>query len=424
LKGDELDASLTSIFESQRTRLSQYLKLPQGAEVILCPSGSDAEYIPVAMAKALHPNKTIANGVTQFNEIGAGTEPASRGDYFSTHAPFLGANEEKTLSGFDGVKGFFVNARSKDGSVINASEEMNNFCAKQIEEGNYPIVHGVFGGKTGVRDEVMPGSQEGGDRSMGIVDACQGRFTLDEMKEWMDQESVVLFTTSKFFQAPPFCGAVLVPPIIAKKLSAASIPNEMINGSTGLGAFLTDKELPACLQNWKDPLRNKENNNVGLALRWEAGLAAMEALLSVPDKDRMSLSNEWASAVKSMVDADALLDTFSVERSIVSIRIGKNSGGWLDMAEARDLYRWMSLDVSGVVAHVSDGEKVALSTVAYIGQPVSVSESHAIVRIALGVESMLTYVSDKDATLKEDELTVRKLAAIAKYFQTLKDSGV
>lgn len=73
LKGDELDSSLTSIFESQRKRLSQYLKLPQGAEIILCPSGSDAEYIPVAMAKALHPNKTIANGVTQFNEIGAGT---------------------------------------------------------------------------------------------------------------------------------------------------------------------------------------------------------------------------------------------------------------------------------------------------------------------------------------------------------------
>ncbi len=94
------------------------------------------------------------------------------------------------------------------------------------------------------------------------------------------------------------------------------------------------------------------------------------------------------------------------------------------MAEARDLYRWMSLDVSEVVAIASNDEKVALSTVAYIGQPVSVSESHAIVRIALGVESMLTYVSDKDATLKEDELTVRKLAAIAKYFQSLKNSGV
>ena len=94
------------------------------------------------------------------------------------------------------------------------------------------------------------------------------------------------------------------------------------------------------------------------------------------------------------------------------------------MAEARDLYRWISLDVSEVVAIASNDEKVALSTVAYIGQPVSVSESHAIVRIALGVESMLTYVSDKDATLKEDELTVRKLAAIAKYFQSLNNSGV
>jgi hypothetical protein len=45
------------------------------------------------------------------------------------------------------------------------------------------------------------------------------------------------------------------------------------------------------------------------------------------------------------------------------------------------------------------------------------------VRIALGVESLLTYTVDKVTTLKEDEMTVRKLAAIAKYFDHLKASG-
>jgi|AntRauTorckE5430_2_1112549.scaffolds.fasta_scaffold00422_11 hypothetical protein len=424
LKREDLDAALVTVFESQRRRLAQYLNLPSGAEIILCPSGSDAEYIPIAMAKALHPTKFIANGITQFNEIGAGTEPASRGDYFSTHAPFLGANDLKTLSGFDGIKGLFINARNDDGSVrVSASEEMNEFCSRQLEEGFYPIIHGVFGGKTGVRDTVMPGSQEVGDKSMGVVDACQGRFTLDEIKQWMNQESVVLFTTSKFFQAPPFCGAVIVPPGIAKKLSSAPAPMNMIADSMGLGAFLTDKELPVCLQNWKNALKNEGNNNVGLALRWEAGLAAMEALSSVPDTDRMSVSHEWASAVKFMVDSDDLLDIFSIERSIVSIRIGKHSGGWLDMVEARDLYRWMSLEISGLIPHATDDERMALSTIIYIGQPVSVSDSHAIVRIALGVESLLTYTVDKVTTLKEDEMTVRKLAAIAKYFDHLKASG-
>jgi len=171
-------------------------------------------------------------------------------------------------------------------------------------------------------------------------------------------------------------------------------------------------------------LKNEGNNNVGLALRWEAGLAAMEAISLVPDEDRMNMSDEWASAVRKMVDANEMLDTFCVERSIVSIRIGKSGGEWLGMGEARDLYRWMSLDVSMVVPDATEDEKTALSTLAYIGQPVNVSESHAIVRIALGVESLLAYNADKSETLKEDDLTVRKLGAIAKHFDTLKSSGL
>ena len=69
LSGDELDLSLREIFEEQRIRIAEYLDLPAGSEVILCPSGSDAEYIPVAMARSLHPNKGIMNGVVQLNEI-------------------------------------------------------------------------------------------------------------------------------------------------------------------------------------------------------------------------------------------------------------------------------------------------------------------------------------------------------------------
>jgi len=252
LQGKELDSALRSVFNEQRARLAEYLNLPDGAEVILCPSGSDAEYIPVAIAKSLHPSKQIANGITQLNEIGAGSEPASTGKYFSTHAPFLGAHDLQSLSGFDGIDGLVVSARTKDGSVINASQKMNEFAAQQLAENKFPIVHGVFGGKTGVRDEVMPASLEAGDKSIGVVDACQGRFSSQELYEWLDEKNaLVLFTSSKFYQAPPFCGAVIVPSSIAIKLSAVSPPKDMLVGPMGLGAFLTDKELPSCLESWK-----------------------------------------------------------------------------------------------------------------------------------------------------------------------------
>ena len=421
----QLDSTLRDIFKEQRERLKKYLDLPEGAEVIIAPSGSDAEYLPIAIAKALHPDKKIVNGVTQLNEIGAGTAPASTGKFFSKYAPFLGDHGLDYLEGFDGIEGIVVDARNKDGSVVDAAQKMDEFAKEQIALGNYPIVHAVFGGKTGLRDTVMPSSIDEGDTSMAIVDACQGRFTLAEMKEWMDNDAIVLFTASKFFQAPPFCAAVIIPPSIAEKLSTADAPKEML-GANGLLGFVTDKELPSCMDSWKPYLNDDAINNVGLALRWQAGLFSMEKLESISDDERTTLVDEWAAKVKNMVEENPNIDLFCVERSITSIRMAKDgdTSQWLNMSEARDLFRWMSLDVSEVVPDATEEEKKALATSGFIGQPVSVSEDFAIVRIALGVDSLYAYSQDKASTLAEDQMLVNKLGAIAKHFSTLKASGL
>ena len=422
--GEELDSTLSNIFADQRSRLTEYLDLPEGSAVILCPSGSDAEYIPIAIAKALHPEATLTNGISQLNEIGAGSAPASVGKTFSTHAPFLGAiGDMKELTGFEDIDGLLVNARSESGEIINAAEKLKEFANDALQNGKYPIVHGVFGGKTGVRDDEMPASLEKGDKSLGIVDACQGRFTLEELHNWLDQDSLVLFTASKFYQGPPFCGAVIVPQNKIKKLSSSSVPTQMM-GSHGLGAFITDKELPESFETWKPHLKQSGTRNTGLALRWEAGLAGMKALASVPDEERTKAVDTWAATVMDMIGEESGIDAWCKFRSIISIRIAKNGGGWLNMEEARDLYRWMSMDVSGAVPNSDPGEKEALSKTAYIGQPVNVSESHAIVRIALGVDSLLAYLDDSREVLAEDKITVKKLAAISKHFDTLKASGL
>jgi Asparagine synthase len=429
LEGEELDLMLRDLFAEQRSRIANLLELPEGTEVILCPSGSDAEYIPLLIAKTLHPNARITNGVTQLREVGAGTAPASVGKYFSTHAPLIGKiSDMESLEGFEGIAGVTISAREKNGDVVNASAEMNEFAQTALRTGHFPIVHGVFGGKTGLRDATMPPSLNAGDTSLGVVDACQGRFSLDELHEWLDQDSLVLFTASKFYQAPPFCGAVLVPPKIAEKLrqSSAPTPHDVFS-EDGIGGFLTDKELPRSLKSWKPLLRKSAANNIGLALRMEAGLAGMEALAVVPDNVRTAAVEKWASSLADAVRACPDLDPWCVERSIVSIRVAKQGQevtSWLNMTELRHLYRWMSLDVSNAVPDASAKEKKALSVPAYIGQPVDVSESHAIVRIALGVDALLAYLEDEEEALAQDRLTVQKLAAIAKHFETLKKSGL
>ena len=430
MTGIELEKSIQSIFAEQRDRIAKFLKLPPGAAVILCPSGSDAEYIPIVIAKALAgnhgPNSHIVNGVTQLNEIGAGTAPAAMGKYFSTHAPLIGRLQEgqKILKGFEDLDGPVISARSRDGEVIDASAEMKSFTDGSLEKELYPIVHGVFGGKTGVRDTVMPASLDKGSRSLGVIDACQGRFSEAEMQQWMDQDSLVLFTSSKFYQAPPFCGAVIVPPSIAKKLALPEtlVPSDMM-GVNGLGGFMTEKELPECLESWSTFLTQENTSNIGLALRWEAGLAGMEATSELNDDERDIIVKEWANQVSRMVNDSNNVDVFSVQRSIISIRIQKGDGEWLNMKEARELYRWMSMDLSNF-QDASDEEKKALSQVAYIGQPVDVSKDFAIVRIALGAESLLSYSEDKGKTLREDEMTVKKLAAIGNNFEKLQQSGM
>jgi len=66
---NSLDKFLGPVIEDQRTRLFQILDLPEGAEIIFCPSGSDAEYIPIAIARALNGDMPISNGVVQVRYV-------------------------------------------------------------------------------------------------------------------------------------------------------------------------------------------------------------------------------------------------------------------------------------------------------------------------------------------------------------------
>jgi len=428
---DVVDEKLSEIFENQRQRIASSLELPEGTEVVLCPSGSDAEYLPIVMARMLCGSsegdevRPMLNVVTQLKEIGAGSSVASGGLYFSTHAPLSGrlADSEGRLAGFDDIEEISIPARERNGDVIDGSKKALELAAAS-EDGTYTIIHGVFGGKTGLRDSVMPGSASI-ENSMGVIDACQGRFSMEELHSWLEQDSIVLFTASKFYQAPPFCGAVFIPKRIAERLSQvteAPKPKEMFDSLSG---FLTDKELSPCLASWKPLLKKNTSNNIGLALRWEAGLAGMEALGNTPDPERVAAVEEWAEKVTDMVQAEPALDAWCVERSIISVRLSKGDSSWRSMSELRDVYRLMSLDLSSVVpADASPEEKRSLAVCCNLGQPVDVAESHAILRIALGSESLAAYIDDKGKTLEEDRMAVQKLASLAKYYDHLMESGI
>ena len=206
---DSMQQAVAQMIAQQRSRIVDALSLPEGTEVILCPSGSDAEYFPLLIAMALkEDSQGIINILSQNKETGSGTAQAGRGEYFSKVAPLL---EEKELAdrvasfgshldGLSSIQSININARDGDGNSKITNEELKS---QKFDEKAFRIYHSVYGGKTGLQDDIILTQDDMDDDTykgpfLPVIDACQGRFDFDstgpsELHKWLDSGAVVLF---------------------------------------------------------------------------------------------------------------------------------------------------------------------------------------------------------------------------------------
>jgi hypothetical protein len=102
--------------------------LPDGTGIFLMPSGSDAEYIPLLIAKLRHQGKQFLNIVTCNEEVGSGTLAAAGGKFFSPIEPLQyapGAANGSNLEGLaENVDNFAIAARHASGEVVQANEDI------------------------------------------------------------------------------------------------------------------------------------------------------------------------------------------------------------------------------------------------------------------------------------------------------------
>lgn len=134
-------------------------KLSKGTGVFLSPSGSDAEYIPLLIAKLLNPGKSVTNIVTCNEEVGSGTLAAAGGKFFSPLEPIPGFHthieggpkmNDPVHELADNVETIAINAREPSGDVIDANSTIEATLKTCQEKGSVPIVHSVHGSKTGI----------------------------------------------------------------------------------------------------------------------------------------------------------------------------------------------------------------------------------------------------------------------------------
>ena len=294
--------------ERVRTAIARHYDLPAGTTIVLAASGTDCELVALAVAARAPSPRTPGDGrltniLTAPDETGSGVPLASVGRHFAHDtagglavakgAPIAGMPPEVTRAD--------LAIRRSDGTLI-PGPEVDAACARLIDgvaagQGR-ALLHLLDMSKTGLLAPSIACVAAVARRHRGrvdvVVDACQARLTAARVRSYVEVGWMVMVTGSKFFTGPPFCGAVLIPPAMRPRLQGAPLP-------AGLADYARRTDWPADVAAAD---RLPSGSNHGLALRWSAAVAEMEAFAAVPSLRKRTVLRLFTEAVAAAIDAN------------------------------------------------------------------------------------------------------------------------
>ena len=388
-----------------RQAIARHYGLDDRTGIVLTASGTDAELIALAMAAlptAGQPARPVSNILVAPDETGAGVPLAADGRHFAAEAA-QGAAVAKgqRVAGFpDGTRVLEVAIRDGDGRLLQAGA-VDAACLALAEaeaaQGRVVLMHRVDLSKTGLLapglDALEDLQARLGDRLQVAVDACQARLDRRRVQADLARDWMVMITGSKFFTGPPFCGALLLPRLLTRRLAEAS-PGAL---PAGLGDYGGRTDWPAAARA-ADALPMRPN--AGLLLRWQAALAEMQAFSEVTDADASRWTAAFVAGVQSVLDASPDLlpvmvpapfrrdltiidgagkplpcwDQIQTIRSFLVLAAGSGARPPLDMEQARRIYRWLNADVTRALPeHASVEDRAHARLLCHIGQPAPVA---------------------------------------------------
>ena len=408
-----------------------------GTELIIHPSGTDAEYIPLLYAQqraeALGCPRVV-NVIAAAGEVGSHTATAAQGLHISNVLPLGGQCElRQPVDGFNSQKIKVLEVLPRDGAgglVQNYDAAMRAAVieAEEEEDGAFYILHAALS-KTGL---LMPSHCEIEElerrfqgRLVLVFDACQLRASAQEVKYWICKDAIILITGSKFYGGPGFCGAVVCPPTVTKELATNT------NVPAGLSSYLCKPDVPRCMHALHNALADPAMN-VGVALRWVCALTEMEAFNRYQAL-YLSKMASWVTGVRNAVSSYApYLELLGDEgqqedghmggwNTIIGVKMSVQGMGELTLNDLKRVHVLMRKDLSREMPPAAtDEEKAAVRLRCFIGQPVWLG-CMGIMRIALGAPNTRSWhtVDGAEQSLQEDRVLLQKWATIAKYFREL-----
>ncbi len=368
------------LIDRQTIELKQLLDDGQyDFDVFYGPSGSDMMYLPLIFQALLYGNNEIINIVSCPEELGSGSKAAAEGLFYAEWNQFgnripLGKEVAENIKS----KVFYLAAREETGHISNRSEAIRKIIA---EHPNQPIIGNlVFGSKSGIKDdlEIIDEFKEG---IMWVVDMCQFRTDPVLIHSMLDKGVMLMVTGSKFYQAPPFCGALLVPKSWSDKFISKDA--SIIKGYENL---FSAYDFPPYFTELRKHL--PKEINLGLRMRWEIAIEEMKAYLSFPSVESNALIRRWNQVVTGRLaqsDYFQLMPNMELTNdSIVSFMV-LLEGNALNNQELKKLFDYLVLN-----------EHVGLNGFnrVFLGQPVQYGEK-SFIRLAIGSYSIRRQLANK-----------------------------
>ncbi len=358
-------------FDEIRARILGCLGV-EGAQAILAASGTDAEIVAAGLAASLT-ERPLTNILIGPEETGSGAPLAASGRHFADRTA-LGtlvtpASVIEGLSAYP-IETEFVSVRHGNGAPCDAATidaRAAEAVERSLQRGRLAFLHVLDSSKTGLSGPTREAARslvaQAPDRVVAVVDACQLRCSLTQIKRDLEDGFMVIATGSKFAGGPPFCGVVLLPAALADKVEADAAL------AKGLAAYSALLDWPATLRASLDGSA-MQRMNIGLGLRWAAALDGVACMAAIGDGLQARIAERFAQDVVARARTlrralfhgdDAALA--SGPRTIVPLTLLNEAGALASLAETRSTQTALREARCGPVCHVGQAVRLGARTV-------------------------------------------------------------
>jgi len=361
-----------------------------GFEIFYGASGTDLIYLSLIFAKMLNPSKPILNLVTCLEELGSGAVKAVYGQYHVSNNQFeeplpVGEIIDESLK----LNVISHKARTENGQIIDQEKNITDNI-KQYDDHSI-IINLVFGSKSGIKDDLDIVDKLNRPDIMYNIDMCQLRHKKDIINDLLNKNGLVMITGSKFYNSPPFCGAMLVPKFIYKKLINADW-----SCFDKFDKVFSKYDFPEKIRKY---INHPNKMNVALQLRWACALEEIKRFKKEPVDKVNNKIELWNSLVIKELQK---YDCFEVmpgheltNKTIVSFRVLKD-GQYLDHPQLQALHKSVvKVDYSG---------SYDFKTV-FIGQPVAF-ENKSFLRFAIGSVNVREFIRNDEKEFNTDKAII------------------